>query len=110
MQIKIALLTLLIASGCGNTTKIDDSKLESFSNITNAGTVTLDKDGTLKRGDGSTKDLIIYENEQYVVSMYSSYSALEFISAKPLNYEGVVSFKGEVSGENIVLESVKAKQ
>ncbi len=110
MQIKtqIWLFTFILLTSCGNMTKVDDSKLESFSNITNAGTVTVDKIGVLMRKtSGAGQDSIIYGGNQYAVSMYSSYSALEFISAKPLGYQGNVKFKGDISGGQIVLEAMK---
>ena len=106
MQNKIYILFLVLIWGCGNT-MVDERKLESFSNITNAGTVTLDKSGSLLRGNGTTKDVIIYNGQSYKISMYSSYSALEFVSAKPLNYQANVQFKGDIRGFEIILVSVK---
>jgi hypothetical protein len=111
MQIKILakILLILVFSACGNMTEVDDRKLESFSNITNAGTVNVDKSGVLRRKtNGSGKDMIVYGGTQYSVSIYSSYSSLEFIAARPLGFEGNVQFKGEIRGVEVVLEAIKA--
>lgn len=107
MQIRTTLLSLILLWGCGNTTSIDSRKLESFSNITNAGKVTLDQTGTLQRGIGSVKDVIITSGASYKISMYSSYSALEFVSAKPPNHQENVKFKGEIRGDEIILEAIQ---
>jgi hypothetical protein len=104
---KSSFILFILLLGCGTEVKIDNSKLESYSNVTTTtSTALVAKVGSLKRGNGSTKDMIIYNGTNYNVSMYSSYSALEYISAKPLNYQGSVTFKGTMTGNDLLLETL----
>jgi hypothetical protein len=97
----------ILIIGCGTDVKIDNSKLESFSNVTSTTSTSLvAKAGSLKRGNGTTKDMIVYSGVSYTVSMYSSYSALEYIAARSLNYQGNVTFKGTITGGEILLETL----
>ncbi len=104
---KSSLILFVLLVGCGTDVKIDNSKLESFSNVTSTTSTSLvAKAGSLKRGNGTTKDVIIYSGVSYTVSIYSSYSSLEYIAAKSLNYQGSVTFKGTITGSEILLENL----
>lgn len=98
------LLILLLSAACGNDVKISNQKLQYNSSLADG--TKADKSGTLVRG---TPDQLTVNGTQYKVSIYSSYSALEFIAAKPLNTQMPVLYKGKINEGEMVLEIIQAQ-
>lgn len=99
------LLILLITAACGNDVKISNQKLEYNSSLGDGSKA--ESSGTLLRG---TPDRIVAGGSTYKVSIYSSYNALEFIAARPLNSSVPVLYKGKVSSDReMVLEIIQAQ-
>lgn len=109
MVIKILLLLTLVTA-CGQNTQISNSKeLEGTSFITtpNSDNTTYTHTGTLQRKSSSDgQDVIIINGNYYVVSMHSSYNALEFVAARPLGSSVPVKCKGKITQEVILLEAL----
>lgn len=98
------LFILLFGAACGNDVKISNKQLEYNSSLSD--TSKADQTGTLIRG---TPDKITVSGKQYKVSIYSSYNALEFIAAKPLNTQINVLYKGKITEGEMVLEMIQVK-
>lgn len=99
------LLILLVCSACGNDVSVSNKQLEYNSSLADG--TKADTSGTLIRGK---PDRVMVGNKSYIVSIYSSYNALEFIAAKPLNTQMSVQYKGKVSdNDELVLELIQAK-
>lgn len=104
-QLPLLILVLIFSAACGRDVSISNKKLEYNSSLSDG--TKADTSGTLVRGK---PDRVIAGNASYVVSIYSSYNALEFIAAKPLNTQMPVQYKGKVSEKNeLVLELIQAK-
>ncbi len=104
-MVKVTLLVLILAltAACGKEVEISNKKLEYNSSLS---TATPEIEGTLIRG---TPDKIQVTNGTYQVSIYSSYDALEFIAARPLNKSYPIRFRGKIKSNQYVLETVTAK-
>lgn len=113
MQTKIFFFSLFLLVSCGNTAKLDTTKLESFSSITNAGTSKQSMTGTFIRADGGsiTNDVIAYDKDGvgYIFSKFSSQSAKEFRDKQTAGSQLKVKFDGEISGTDIVVRSIEAQ-
>lgn len=108
MVIRI-LLFLTLVTACGQNTQVSNSQeLEGTSFVTTpTPEVTYNYTGTLQRKASSDgEDVIIINGVYYVVSFKSSYSALEFIAARPLGSSVPVKCKGKITQEVILLENL----
>ncbi len=108
MQIKLTILALFILTSCGQESTVKSAQLEAFSNITVVDSNVVSKSGALHRGNGTTNDRILTEGSYYKISTFSSYTALEYVAAKPLNYQGPVKFQGTIQGSEIRLSILQA--
>ncbi len=97
------ILAFFIAvSACGRDVSISTRKLQDNSALEDGSNTVAPQTGTLTRG---TPDKISGRN----VSIYSSYSALEFIAARPLYTQMQVKYKGKIVNQELVLESISAQ-
>lgn len=108
MKIRLTILATLIITSCGSEVNISNKKLEYNSGLSNGVTITTNQEGVLVRAVGS-KDKISLNAKSYVVSVYSSYLALEFIAAKKMDKSYPVKLKGKTKGDEIVLELLEDK-
>jgi hypothetical protein len=106
MDKKFAIISLLFLIGCGNNVSISTKELKSNSSLSDGSKDATNQEGVLKRG---SPDMIFVGTPSYKVSIYSSYSALEFVAIRDLNSETPVKFRGKIKGNEIVLEFVEAK-
>lgn len=104
MTTKLIILTLFLAVSCGKDVDISTKKLEYNSQLNSASSSATNASGSIKRG---AVDSITTNGSTYKVSIYSSYSALEFIAARPLNSQFSVRYKGKVKNNEMVLEIVQ---
>lgn len=106
MAIKsILLLTLLTLISCGKEIKLSSNKLESYSNVTQADPITVDKTGTLiRRNISNPEDKVMTGGKTLTVSKYSSYQALTQINSRAEGIQVDIRYKGKVKGSEVVLE------
>jgi hypothetical protein len=102
---RILFLSLFLVLGCGKEVKFNSSNLESFSQVSQPTSTSLDKSGTLVKTSASVST-ISYGGRSYSVSTYSSYIALEFVAAKAPGSYGV-RFSGELRSSEIVLTNIQ---
>lgn len=103
---KLFFFVLILASSCGKDVSISTKKLEYNSTLSNGTSISSIQEGLLLRDH---KDRLIVSGTTYNVSMYSSYLALEFIAARPLNTQHQVKFKGKFSRSEVILEMIELK-
>ncbi len=103
---KIALISLFLISSCGKDVSISGTKLQNNSGLSDGNSTITNQTGILKRGN---PDIIIVNGQGTIVSIYSSYSALEFIAIRALNSQTPVNFRGKVKNGQMVIEYVQAK-
>ena len=103
---KIAFISLLLITACGKDVNISTKQLESNSGLSSGNATATNQEGIIKRG---TPDQIIVDGQSKIVSIYSSYSALEFIAVRPLNSQTPVNFRGKIKSGQMVLEYLEAK-
>lgn len=103
---KIALITLFLIAGCGKDVKISGKELEYNSGLSSGNTLTTNQEGVISRNN---PDILTVNGTVYKVSIYSSYKALEFIAARPLNTQYAVKFRGKIKNKEMVLEVVELK-
>ena len=108
MKSKLFPLLLFFLISCGGEVNISNKKLEYYSGLSNDLTTSLNQDGVLIRAVGS-KDKITYNSKTYLVSVYSSHLALQFIAIRKMNQEYPVKFKGKIKGNEIVLQLLQEK-
>lgn len=109
MVIKLILLSLFLISSCGKNVSISTKQLESNSSLSDGNATVTNQEGILKRG---TPDLIIVNGEAKIVSIYSSYSALEFIAIRSMNSQTPVNFRGKLNklkNNEMILEYIQLK-
>lgn len=106
MVSKLFILTLFLVTACGKDVSISTKKLEYNSTLSTGTSTNSIQEGLLLR---DTKDRLVYGGNTYNVSMYSSYIALEFIAARPLNTQHQVKFKGKFKGNDVILETMEQK-
>ena len=103
---KITIISLLLISACGKNVSISTRELEANSGLSDGNATATNQVGVIKRG---TPDLIIVNGKANIVSIYSSYSALEFIAIRSMNSQTPVNFRGKIKNNQMVLEYVKAQ-
>jgi hypothetical protein len=108
MGTKFLLLSLFLIFSCGKNVSISTRELQANSGLSDGNATATDQVGVIKRG---TPDLIIANGQTNIVSIYSSYSALEFIAIRSMNSQTPVNFRGKINNNNnqMVLEYVKAQ-
>ena len=106
MVTKLILLSLFLFVSCGKNVSISGRELESKSSLSDGNATLTNQEGILKRG---TPDYIVLSGPAYKVSIYSSYSALEFIAARPLSTQMPVKFRGKLKNNEMVLEYIQDK-
>lgn len=106
MVTKFLLLSLILIASCGKNVKISTTELETNSRLSDGNSTLTNQEGIIKRG---TPDLIIVNGPALKVSIYSSYSALEFVAIRPLNSQTPVRFRGKIKNNEMVLEYLEAK-
>ena len=106
MGSKTLFIILFSFLSCGKQVEISNEKLRYSSSLSNGSTTSANLEGTLQRG---AKDQITVNGSTYTVSRYSSYLALEFIAAKPLNSSQRVKFRGKYQGQEVLLEIIEAQ-
>jgi hypothetical protein len=106
MVTKLILLSLFLVGACGKNVKISTKELESNSRLSDGNSTITNQEGIVKRG---TPDLIIVNGSAVKISIYSSYSALEFVAIRPLNSQTMVKFRGKLKNNEMVLEYLEAK-
>lgn len=100
----IKLLILLTLVSCGNNVKLKDNKLESLSALSPSQIAAYQKQGIVVKGDPSQ---IQYQGQSYQVSLYSSKATENFLKSLPPGSQVPVIFTGGVSGNQIVVETIK---
>jgi len=106
MVTKFILLSLFLIMSCGKDVNISTKSLETNSGLSDGNTLATNQEGIIKR---ARPDIIITSSRAYPVSIYSSYSALEFIAIRPLNSQTPVKFRGKLKNNEMVLEYVQAQ-
>ncbi len=106
MVTKLILLSLFLLLSCGKNVSISGRELESKSSLSDGNATLTNQEGILKRG---TPDYIVLSGPAYKVSIYSSYSALKFIAARPLSTQMPVKFRGKLKNNEMVLEYIQDK-
>lgn len=108
MENKIVVLFILIAiSACGRQVNISNSKLESYSELTQAEIDKLKVDALLFRLQSS--DNIQYSGKSYHVSAQSSHLALTYIKSKSIGSHIQVRLKAKFKGTEVVIETIEDK-
>lgn len=103
------LILLLVCAACGRDVKVDNSKLESYSQVTEAEALKLSSDGVLKRtGTEALASELTYKNTTYKIHAGSSYLALTYLSSLSNGSSTSVTFVGKIKGKEIVLEEIKS--
>lgn len=103
---KITLISLFLIAACGKDVKISTKELETNSSLSDGAAHSTNQEGVLKRG---SPDFIIVNGVANKISMYSSYSSLEFIAVRPLNSQTAVKFRGKIKKNEMVMEYMEAK-
>ncbi len=103
---KLILIALLIISACGKDVTISNRELESKSSLSDGNATVTDQEGILKRG---TPDFVIVNGVASRISIYSSYSSLEFIAVRALNSQTPIKFRGKLKKNEMVMEYIVAK-
>lgn len=78
--------------GCGNDVTLKENKLENLDALNSSSNTSYKKLGTLKKGSPSQ---VTVDGKTYIVSIYSSKSALDFISPLPLGHNYPSHLRGE---------------
>lgn len=102
MASRFFLLLLLVS--CGNNVQLKDNKLESLNQLSPTQLASYQKQGVIIKGSPSQ---VQYQGNTYQVSTYSSKSCEEFIKTLPTGSQVPVIFTGGVSGNQIVIETIK---
>jgi hypothetical protein len=100
------LISLFILYGCGNNITLKGNKLENLDSLSSNSNTSYKKFGTLKKGSPS---VVTNEGRNYVVSIYSSKSALDFIKSLPLGTQVSVVFTGGIDKNEYVIETIERK-
>lgn len=103
MKIKILLFSLILTS-CGNNTKPIKNKLENVEPLSSVQIASYQKKGTMTRGNPSK---VLYEEKSYIVSIYSSKSAQDFVNKLVTNEQVPIIFTGGIQGNQIVIETIQ---
>ena len=104
-MVKTALfLSLFMLVACGKDVSVSSKKLQQNSALNDGSAVTPNADGLIKRG---VPDMITTNGVTYKVSIYSSYQALEYIAARPLNSQFNVRYKGKTKNGDMVIEVIQ---
>lgn len=103
MRNKVLALLLILVGACGKDVEISNRELQYNSSLS---TPTAEQDGILIRGK---PDRLKGPSGTYPVSIYSSYSSLEFIAARELNQQYPVKFRGKIKNGQYVVETLSAK-
>ena len=99
----ITKILLLFVLSCGNYIKISNNKLE---NLPAVDTLKYKKSGFLTKG---TPSKVSYQDKEYIVSVYSSKMAQEFINTLSTGVKTEITFTGGTEGNQIVLETIEKK-
>jgi hypothetical protein len=100
------LISLFILSGCGNNITLKENKLENLDSLSSSTNTSYKKYGTLKKGSPS---LVTFEGRNYIVSIYSSKSAIDFIKSLPVGAQVSVVFTGGIDNNEYVIETIERK-
>ena len=103
----LPLLIIILSSSCGRQVNISNSKLESFSNLTEAEIEKQKVDALLFRLQSS--DNIQYSGKSYHVSAQSSHVALTFIKTKSIGSHVQVRLKAKFKGTEAIIETIEDK-
>ena len=106
MGTKFLILSLFLIFSCGNNVSISTRELQANSALSDGNATATNQVGVIKRG---TPDLIIVNGQANIISIYSSYSALEFVAIRSMNSQTPVNFRGKIKNNQMVLEYVKAQ-
>jgi hypothetical protein len=106
MGTKFLIISLFLISACGKNVSISTTELEANSGLSDGNATVTNQAGIIKRG---TPDLIIVNGQANIISIYSSYSALEFVAIRSMNSQTPVNFRGKIKNNQMVLEYVKAQ-
>jgi hypothetical protein len=102
MVTKITFL-LFLCLACGKEVSFKN-KLEDVSALNSKEQASYQKMGVLTQGNPSQ---ITYQGQSYIVSTFSSKSALDFISSLPSGSKSSVIFTGGINKKEMVIESIK---
>ena len=100
------LIFLFILSGCGNNITLKENKLENLDSLSSNSNTSYKKYGTLKKG---TPSMVNIEGRNYIVSIYSSKSAIDFIKSLPLGAQVSIVFTGGIDNNELVIETIERK-
>jgi hypothetical protein len=98
---------VFLFSACGKDVSINQSKLESFSHITDSSQQYVTQDARLIRLNGQST--IAIAAKSYQVSKYSSEQALSFIAARAPSSETNIVIKGEIKASEIKIVQIQLK-
>lgn len=96
-------ILFLICTGCGKEVNFKN-KLEDLSALKTTEKASYVKSGILLK---STPSQITYQGQTYLVSVYSSKAALDFINGLASGSKTPVLFTGGINKKEMVIESVK---
>lgn len=99
-------ILLFIMAGCGNNITLKENKLENLDALSSSSNTSYKKYGTLKKGSPSQ---VTFDGRIYIVSVYSSKSALDFISGLSTGTQISITFTGGVQNNQIVIETIERK-
>lgn len=100
------LVFFLLLSSCGPNIRLKENKLESISPLSPSQMASFQKEGVLLKGG---QNEVQYDGRTYLVSKYSSKESEVFISSLPMGSSVPVIFTGGLSGNQIVIETIKRR-
>lgn len=108
MRTNFLIFSFILLTSCGRDIKISTSKLESMSQVTQAGESSLTQsEGILKKMPSSTE--LIIQGKTLSVSPFSSHMALAFISGMTVGSQREIRFRGILKKTEVILEIVEPK-
>ncbi len=105
MIITRTLLFTFLLGSCGPNVNFKNNDLATKSQLTSSELERFQKLGTISKTSSQT--IIDYEGRSYVVSIYSSKLANDFIAALPIGSNFSIKFTGGTSRNEINLETIK---
>lgn len=101
-----SILLFFLIVGCGNQVTLKENKLENLDALSSNTNTSYKKFGTLRKG---TPSQVIIDGKTYLVSVYSSKSAMDFINALPLGTQLSITFTGGIQSNQVVLETIERR-
>jgi hypothetical protein len=105
MRVQLVLLLALLVS-CGKDVKFTN-QLETSNAVTQASPVAISQQAVVIKTSATPPGKIIIGGQTLNVSPFSSYLALNFISAQPEGMQIPVKIRGEVKGNEVYIKVIE---